>query len=202
MDDLDPLVAAARAGGGWAFGRLWEALSPVVAGYLRGRGVHDPDDVTSEVFLAAFRGLGRFDGDGAAFRAWLFTIAHHKSVDARRRPANREVLLDSIDDLAALCVLSDRHGASSAQRSAEDEVMERHGNASAIRALNVLTEDQRAVVLLRVIGDLTLAETADVIGKPVGAVKSLQHRALGRLRAQLDVEAVSPAGDKPMTRTT
>ena len=69
MDDLDALVDAARAGGGWAFGRLWEQLAPSVAAYLRRRGVQETDDVTSEVFLAAFGGIGRFHGDGVAFRS-------------------------------------------------------------------------------------------------------------------------------------
>ena len=68
-DDVDLLVGAARAGGAWAFGRLWERFSPVVHGYLRARGVRDPEDVTSEVFLAAFRRVGDFEGDGRAFRA-------------------------------------------------------------------------------------------------------------------------------------
>ena len=92
-EDLDRWVDAARAGGGWAFGQLWEALSPGVAGYVRGRGAPDPDDVTSEVFLAAFQRIAAFQGGGAAFRSWLFTIAHHKAVAPRRRgrprPARR-----------------------------------------------------------------------------------------------------------------
>ena len=180
MDELDLLVDAARAGGGWAFGRLWELLAPVVAAYVRRRGVRDVDDVTSEVFLAAFRGIERFDGDGPAFRAWLFTIAHHKAVDAVRRPA-RELAVGSgggDDDL-----LLDR----GAVRSAEDEVIDQVGGAAAVRSLDVLTEDQRDVLLLRVVADLSLAETAQVLSKPVGAVKALQHRALARLRG-----AVSP----------
>ncbi|MFZ0323842.1 MAG: RNA polymerase sigma factor, partial [Actinomycetes bacterium] len=86
-DRLDALVDAARAGGHWAFERLWQELSPRVSGYLRGRGVGDADDVTSEVFLAAFQGMGTFNGDGAAFRSWLFTIAHHRGVDWQRRAA-------------------------------------------------------------------------------------------------------------------
>jgi len=54
---LDALVLDARAGSGAAFTDLWRRLSPVVAGYVRGRGVRDAEDVTSDVFLAAFRGL-------------------------------------------------------------------------------------------------------------------------------------------------
>lgn len=189
MDDLDLLVDAARAGGGWAFGRLWELLAPAVAGYLRRRGVRDVDDVTSEVFLAAFRGIGRLEGDGAAFRAWLFTIAHHKAVDAVRRPT-RELPVDAGAGTDGELLLD--RGVS---RSAEDEAMDRVGGAAALRSLDVLTADQREVLLLRVVADLSLAETAQVLGKPVGAVKALQHRALARLRA-----AVSPDPRSAMWR--
>jgi RNA polymerase sigma factor (sigma-70 family) len=188
VDELDLLVAAARSGGGRAFGRLWEQLAPSVAAYLRGRGVRDADDVTSEVFLAAFRGIGRFQGDGVAFRSWLFTIAHHKGVDAHRRPATREVLVDAVGAGAG-------HGlASPPARSAEEVAMEQIAGDGAVRHLANLTDDQRAVLLLRVVADLSLAETADVLGKPVGAVKALQHRALARLRADLGAVSQEPGG--------
>lgn len=198
MDDLDALVQAARAGGGAAFGRLWELLAPSVAGYLRGRGVRDVDDVTSEVFLAAFRGIGRFDGDGASFRAWLFTIAHHKRVDLVRRPA-REVSWDDGADPPP------GHRLVDSVRSAEDTVLSSLGDLEAMRLLDDLTEEQRTVVLLRVVGDLSLAEVADVLGKPVGAVKALQHRALTRLRriigASAGPAAVSREGTDAMGRS-
>lgn len=195
---LDLLVEAARAGGGWAFGRLWTELSPVVHGYVRARGARDPDDVTSEVFLAAFTRIGRFTGDGRAFRSWLFTIAHHKSVDDIRQ-APREQAHEVIDD--------GRRAA-----SAEDDALARLGTYAAIGSLAGLTQDQRAVLLLRVIGELSLEETAGALGKPVGAVKALQHRALARLRKDLAASrapatqgssqaapAVSPTASDPMT---
>ncbi len=197
MDELDLLVDAARTGGGWAFGRIWELLAPPVAAYLRGRGVREADDVTSEVFLAAFRRLDSFDGDGAHFRAWLFTIAHHKGVDAMRRPQSRERLVDPIGGTA------DELAGGRVARSAEDEALDRLGGSDARSRLDGLTEDQRAVLLLRVVADLSLAETATVLGKPVGAVKALQHRALARLRrAMADEEAVSPDARRTMGRVT
>lgn len=181
--DLDLLVDAARAGGGWAFGRLWEQLSPVVHAYVRGRGATDPDDTTSEVFLAAFTRIDRFHGDGRDFRSWLFTIAHHKAVDAVRRGARpREVPTGGALDLGPLAA------------SAEDEALSRLGDQAALRLLDLLTSDQRSVLLLRVVGDLSLEETARVVGRPVGAVKALQHRALARLRREISREAVSPGG--------
>lgn len=202
MEDLDLLVAAARAGGGWAFGRLWETLAPVVAAYLRARGVRDADDVTSEVFLAAFRGIARFDGDGAAFRSWLFTIAHHKGVDAVRRPASRDVLVDAVAALGTLDSVDADPGART-QPSAEEAALERIAEADALRLLDGLTDDQRNVLLLRVVADLSLAETAEVLAKPVGAVKALQHRALARLRAHLSPSLGRPGGGdpEPVSRT-
>jgi RNA polymerase sigma-70 factor (ECF subfamily) len=151
VDELDLLVDAARTGGGWAFGRLWEQLAPSVAAYLRGRGVRDADDVTSEVFLAAFRGIGRFHGDGVAFRSWLFTIAHHKSVDVHRRPATREVLVDAVGAGAGL-------GFDPAPaRSAEDVAMEQIAGEGAVRQAGDPDRRPARVLLLRVVADLSLA---------------------------------------------
>jgi RNA polymerase sigma-70 factor (ECF subfamily) len=178
-EDIDLLVDAARVGGGWAFGRLWEELSPTVAAYLRGRGVRDADDVTSEVFLAAFRGIERFDGDGRAFRSWLFSIAHHKGVDAVRRGASvREVPVETVSD-----------GRTTA--SAEDGALESLERGEVSRLLCLLTVEQRDVLLLRIVGELSLAETAAAIGKPVGAVKQLQHRALARLRKEIPRQPIT-----------
>jgi RNA polymerase sigma-70 factor (ECF subfamily) len=188
--ELDLLVGAARAGGGWAFGRLWEQLSPVVHAYVRGLGARDPDDTTSEVFLAAFRRIQRFEGDGRAFRSWLFTIAHHKVVDGwRRGAATREVPTDVLEDRRVV-------------PSAEDDALTRLSGAAVHELLSTLTGDQRSVLLLRVIGELTLEETAAVVGKPVGAVKALQHRGLQRLRRLVADEAVSPRSSDAIARST
>jgi RNA polymerase sigma-70 factor (ECF subfamily) len=189
VDDVDALLDAARAGGGWAFARLWEALAPAVTGYLRARGVPDPDDVASEVFLAAFCAVGRFSGDGRDFRAWLFTIAHHKGVDVLRRASSRyEVVTEVVPDVGQPAP------------SAEHVALDRLATDEALRLLDQLTEDQRAVLLLRVVADLSLAETAAVLDKPVGAVKSLQHRALDQLRRTMAARPVSPEDPDPMSR--
>jgi RNA polymerase sigma factor (sigma-70 family) len=178
-DDLDLWVDTARVGGAEAFALLWQALSPGVLGYVRGRGVPDADDVTSEVFLAAFQRIPTFEGDGSAFRSWLFTIAHHKAVDAvRRGPVLREHLMED--------VLDERTTA-----SAEHDALSRLGDEAVRDLLDLLTDDQRDVVLLRVVGELSLEETAVVVGKPVGSVKQLQRRGLARLRRSIGGPAVS-----------
>lgn len=79
--------------------RRFGASSPAFAGYLRCRGPGEADDVTSEVFVAVFRQLPAFRGDTSAFRSWVFTIAHHRAVDATRSWA-RVARLDSHDPAA------------------------------------------------------------------------------------------------------
>jgi RNA polymerase sigma factor (sigma-70 family) len=183
-EDLDLWVDAARAGGTWAFASLWQELSPGVLGYVRARAVPDPDDVTSEVFLAAFQRIGQFDGSGSAFRSWLFTIAHHTAVDAvRRGPAAREHLTEDVHDERTTA-------------SAEHDALTHLGDEAVRDLLGLLTDDQRDVVLLRVLGDLSLEQTAHVLGKPVGSVKQLQRRGLARLRRNLVAAPVtSPAAE-------
>jgi len=175
VDTFDELVTAARAGGDWAFGRIWEELSPVVAGYLRGRGIPEVDDVTSEVFLAAFRGLATFEGDGPQFRSWIFTIAHHRGVDALRAGTAAGTHVEYSAQTDARVSDSAEDAALSTVRLTELGVF-----------LDQLTPDQREVVLLRFVADLSLEQVSEVTGRPVGAVKQLQRRGLLALRRHLD----------------
>lgn len=173
----DAMVDAARAGDRAAFGRLWQELSPRVAAYFRSHGVADSEDATSEVFLAAFRQIGRFSGGGAAFTALVFTIAHRRQVDWHRRRVRRSPW-----------VPWDEAGPDRAVPSAESSALAILEEERVIELLGMLTPDQRSVLALRVVADLSLEETASVLGKEVGAVKSLQHRALERLRRELSSE--------------
>src|SRR3954469_21686423 len=78
-----------QAGRADAWDRCFRELSPAVAGYLRMQGAADPDDLTSEVFLAVFRNIGTFSGTEANFRSWIFVIAHRRLQDERRRRMRR-----------------------------------------------------------------------------------------------------------------
>jgi RNA polymerase sigma factor (sigma-70 family) len=178
MDQHDALVSAAVAGDPGAFGELWELLSPKVVGYLRGRGVADPDDVTSEVFLAAFTRIGDFVGDGRQFRRFLFTVAHHKSVDDIRRRFGPRV-----PQQVELTEAGDPRRAA----SAEDEALREVYGEQIQQLLASLPPVQREVLLLRVVTGLDVADVAAVVGRSEGAVKQLQHRALTSLRGQLAV---------------
>ena len=87
------LLAAARAGDEHAWERDLRGLAPIVLGYLRANGAPDPEDVLGETFLQVARDISRFEGDESSFRSWVFTIAHHRLIDARRYSARRPIEL-------------------------------------------------------------------------------------------------------------
>ena len=79
------VLDAARADAPWAYETLYQELAPTVCGYFRLQGAREPEDLVNEVFLGAFRSLDSFSGSEAQFRSWLFTIAHRRLTDERRR---------------------------------------------------------------------------------------------------------------------
>jgi RNA polymerase sigma factor (sigma-70 family) len=175
-------LAAAQGGSPEAFRALYESLAPVVAATLRGRGARDVDDLVSETFLDVFRSLPRFRGGSADLRAWTLTIAHRRHADALRRSA-REV------PRAHAEVPEDAATAPSAEELGLDRAA-----TDRVRALlDRLAPDQRDVLVLRVLGDLTIEQIADVLGKRVGAVKALQRRGLAALRRLV----ADPSEDTP-----
>lgn len=177
---LDAAVHAARSGDQAAFVELWRRYSPGVAGYLRLQGAEDPDSLTSEVFLGVYRDLRSFKGDETGFRALLYTIAHRRLIDDRRRRLRRPA-----PDAAELPDLAD-HPAEAA--GPEEEVIERLRAERVREICEGLSDDQRDTLLLRILGGLTVAEVACELGKTVGAVKALQRRGLAAVRRSLVVE--------------
>jgi RNA polymerase sigma factor (sigma-70 family) len=174
------LLEAARAGNEAAWQELYEGLAPVVLGYLRANASPDPEDVLSEVFLQAARDIAKFDGEERGFRSWVFTIAHHRLIDARRHSARRPV------ELSAEPPEPGGHA-----DDAADEALAKIGAEEVQRVLGVLSEDQRAVLLLRVIGDLSIEDVAKAVGKRPGAVKALQRRGLASVKRELTRKGVS-----------
>lgn len=170
---------------------IYEALAPSVLGYLRGHRAAEPEDLASEVFVALVKGLPKFRGDEPSFRSWVFTIAHRRLQDERRRLMRRPVELVPPERLIDLTQSGDH---------AEDEALARLQTAEALRTLDQLTPEQREVVLLRVVADLPIEQVARIMGRSPGAVKALQHRALAALARRLDPEqAVSFAAPPAMT---
>ena len=183
--DLTQAIDAARAGAEWAWTRLYDELAGPVLGYLRGLGAFEPDDLTGEVFLQAVRDLGRFEGTAADFRAWIFTIAHHRFLDERRRTKRRPV--DPVPDEVITERLAPVDTESEAFRSLDRE------RTRAI--IEGLVPAQREVMLMRILGGLTIDEIARAIGKRPGAIKALQRRAIEAIRRLAAEQGTNRAGE-------
>ena len=147
----------------------YRALAPAVLGYLRARRAPDPEDVLGEVFLQVSRDLDCFQGDATDLRRWVFTIAHNRMTDAFRRRSRRPRIVDREPPVTA---------APPDPAPVDSEL---------IAALQQLGEDQREVVVLRFVADLSLEDVAAITGRNVNAVKAMQHRALANLRRALTV---------------
>jgi RNA polymerase sigma factor (sigma-70 family) len=173
--ELGRLVSDARQGSIKAFDDIYRALAGQVSSYLRWHRATDPDGLTNDVFAQVHRNLPRFHGDEHGFRSWVFTIAHHRMIDDRRR-ANRQPRMQ--DDLG----VEEHMGLG----DVEDDAFAVLAHDRVRDLLTVLSADQRDVVLLRIIADLSVEEVARMLNKREGAIKALQHRALAALRRHLD----------------
>jgi RNA polymerase sigma-70 factor (ECF subfamily) len=170
----DELVAAAQAGDTFSLREIYFELAGAVCGYLRAKGVPDPEGVTSDVFLAVLPKLGTVTGGASGLRKFVFSVAHARMVDVHRAEARMPDLVEYEPDL-------DSRAVDAAELIAEEEL----GTERVLEILSMLPDEQREVLTLRVVADLSLDQVASIVGKSVGAVKQLQRRALLTVRDAL-----------------
>ncbi|MBW3612569.1 MAG: RNA polymerase sigma factor [Chloroflexi bacterium] len=134
---------------------------------------HDAEDVTERTFLAALSAIDRFRDTGSTFRAWLFRIAHNQLVNALRARGRRGTTpLDGVPEPA---------GGDDPARA-----LDRADEARTVRrALAMLSEERRQVLVLRFVDGLSAREIGEVLERSPGAVRVLQHRALRDLERLL-----------------
>ncbi|MFC9500324.1 ECF subfamily RNA polymerase sigma factor, BldN family [Streptomyces sp. NPDC056982] len=174
------LVERAQAGEADAFGRLYDQYSDTVYRYIYYRvgGKATAEDLTSETFLRALRRIGTFTWQGRDFGAWLVTIARNLVADHFKSSRFRlEVTTGEMLD------------ANEVERSPEDSVLESLSNAALLDAVHRLNPQQQECVTLRFLQGLSVAETAKVMGKNEGAIKTLQYRAVRTLARLLPDDA-------------
>ncbi|MCU1509271.1 MAG: polymerase sigma factor SigD [Glaciihabitans sp.] len=152
----------------------YTSLSGRVFGYVRSRGVDDPEAITHDVFLALHPLLKDLTGGARGLRTLVFSIAHARTVDQLRIQSRTTMTVSYEPEL-------DRRSSPPV-----DEVafLAEH-SPDALGLLAQLVDDQREVLRLRVIADLSIEQTAGIMERSPGAIKQLQHRALSNLRARL-----------------
>lgn len=175
-DPLDAVADGVRRGDRDAIAATYLEVAPRLRAWLATQTRHGEvaDDLTEQAFLELLRHHAQLRGEGSSLRAWLYRTARRDLYDWRKAAARRadptgaEARLDDVPD------------------PAPDAVEQLLDLDPRLRdALSQLPVDQREVLELRHVADLSVAEVAAVLGRTPGAVKQLHHRALARLRALL-----------------
>ena len=174
--DID-LIMQVRAGDQAAFAQLYERYAPAIYRYIYYRvgEAELAEDLRSEVFLRMFEDLDRYEDRGWPLSAWLYRIAHDRTVDSVRRRKVRSYV--PLEDWNGVCDGPETTMAMKLDREEIAQLMEH------------LTEEQRQVIRLRFMADLSIQEVAQRIGRSEGAVKALQHRGIQSLARMLNVVA-------------
>jgi RNA polymerase sigma-70 factor (ECF subfamily) len=180
-DEFAPVLAAAQLGEEWAVARLFRSLQPDLLRYLRARERWEADDVAAQTWLEVARALGSFAGDEDGFRAFVFTIARRRMLNARRSRTRRRRDERPVETLAPSLVARDD--------PAEETAAWLDSVAAVVRIAELLPPEQSDVVLLRVVGNLSVEDVAAIVGKRPATVRVIQHRALRRLAQELGDEA-------------
>jgi RNA polymerase sigma-70 factor (ECF subfamily) len=130
------------------------------------------EDLTGDIFVKMLHGIQSYSLQGVPFSAWLYRIARNRVIDhMRRQPEKAELSLEEarVETIAS--------GETTLEQTVQRDEL--------LQAVQVLTGDQRQVIILKFIEDLDNATIASIMGKTEGAVKSLQHRALDTLRQHI-----------------
>ncbi|MDN3353968.1 sigma-70 family RNA polymerase sigma factor [Actinomadura sp. DC4] len=166
--ELRDVVLRARAGETDAFGLLYDRYVDLVYRFVYYRvGTHAlAEDLTSETFLRALRRMSVFTWQGKDFGAWLVTIARNLVLDHFKSGRYRlEVCTAELQDF-------DRW-----EEGPEGAVLDSFTHRALFSAVLELGSEQRECVVLRFLQGLSVAETAEIMGKNTGAIKALQYRA-------------------------
>ncbi|MEO5711041.1 MAG: sigma-70 family RNA polymerase sigma factor [Nocardioidaceae bacterium] len=173
---LIALVELARGGDCEAFGLLYDHhhVSVYRFVYYRVGSVALAEDITSEAFFRALRSMGSFRWQGKDFGAWLMTIARNLTTDHFK--AGRTRLEYPTEDMSP-------HDGSI--EGPETAVLASLTNEALLAALTELPQEQQECLIMRFLQGLSIAETAQVLGRSEGAVKQLQLRGVRNLAKAL-----------------
>jgi RNA polymerase sigma-70 factor, ECF subfamily len=174
-DDFARVLADAQGGSEDQFAVLWRDTNPALLRYLRVLAPESAEDIASETWVHVVRGLPRFIGDEAAWRAWLFTTARRRLIDQAR--SRKRHPAEPLDEISAAEMPS---SPDSAQIALDNIATE-----SALALLTQLPALQAEVIMLRVVAGLDTDAVATMLGKTPGNVRVTAHRGLKKLESLL-----------------
>ncbi|MDY6912661.1 MAG: sigma-70 family RNA polymerase sigma factor [Chloroflexota bacterium] len=174
MQDERGLIKRAQQNDQEAFAQIYEEHFDKIYRYvfLRVGNQEGAEDLTQQVFLNALQSISAYKWRGAPFASWLFRIARNQVIDYQRKASKMQLTTLEIPITAT--------------GPEPEEIVGREMDIERVKdAMSSLTELQQEVVSLRFAGELSIAESARLMGKSEGAVKAAQHSALATLRKAL-----------------
>ncbi len=162
-----------------AFGLLYERYVGRIYNYIYYRigNHHDAEDLTARTFYKALKHFSRYVDRGAPFSAYLYRIAHNIVANWHRDNGRRKII--PFDGLS-ITMPRQQEPITMAERKDEQQVL--------LQAVRRLPPERQQLVVLKLVEQMSNAEIAEVMGRTEGAIKSLYHRTLVALRADLTDE--------------
>lgn len=159
-----------------AFAELFDLAAPRIKSFMmrKGAGAELAEDLVQDTMIAIWTKAGFYDPAKGSAMTWMFTIARNLRIDRLRRGPN-----------AAFIDIADFDGPAS-DASAEDMLAASQDRECVARALAGIPEDQRQVLILSFVEDVSQSEIAERLKLPLGTVKSRMRLAYGRLRKSLE----------------
>ncbi len=181
----DKLLQQARNFDRTALTAVYDLYHPLLYRYIT-RQVSDGEtarELTAVVFERFLAALKNGNGPESQLKAWLYRTAHNLVIDHYRRQAHRNHL--PLPEILPC-------GGDSPGQLAEQHLL----GEQVITALQTLTPEQQQVLTLKFFEGFSNAEVADLMHKPIGAIKALQHRGLARLQNILAPQPVQPIEER------
>ena len=161
-----------------AFGVLYEKYVKKIYRYVYHRvgNRYDAEDLTARIFYQALTNLDRYESRGLPFSAWLYRIAHNLVANWLRDRSRRKVI--SLDELVLARQRSGMAPEYQAEANEEQEAL--------LDAIRRLPADRQQLLILKLLEGMSNAEIGQIMGRSVGAIKSLYYRTLIDLREELE----------------
>lgn len=175
QDEFTAILSAGVAGERWAFERLYDRYCDEIITAAASQGIRDPEDLAHVVLSRVFDRLGTFAGQHPGeFTNFVRTTSQREIARALEKEA-KAISVEFVEERGKIVEASDA------------EVV---GNAWVDEALALLPDDQRIVIELRVLEDLSIIETSERLGRSSASVRNLQYRAVRALRSMLTLVVV------------
>ncbi|MEI7028325.1 RNA polymerase sigma factor SigW [Paenibacillus sp. y28] len=182
------LAKLARNGDRRAFSELVEIYKDKIyhMAYRMLSNAHEAEEIVQETFLRVFMNLHRYD-ENQKFSTWIYRIGTNLSIDRLRKRKANFSLDAGISDTEGM----DWYDAlPSEEKTPESQVVLSETQAQIRKAIDMLPEKYKSVVILRYLHDMSLQEIGDVLNMPVTTVKTRVHRGREYLRKKLENESL------------